>query len=504
MRRRRAMLLVAAAVLAGPTVLAFARGGYFEAARDAAIGVAGVLLVVVAACAPRPLPRSAAARTALTGLALLTLWTGVSIAWAPLADPAWASFERDVLYLAALVVAVAALRPRGVARAAEPALAAGALVVLGYGLLGRLLPDVVDIMSSLSAGGRLDQPMTYWNAMGALGAIGVVLCARLAGDATRPVLLRCAAAAGAVPLSTALYLTFSRGALAACAAGIVVLLALAPTFTQLRAVAITIEAGVIGAFGAAVSPSVRTPGGDDAALQGAAVLAWLLAVMVLAAGVQRWACSVERAGSSRLGRLPLPPRHGLVAAALVVAMLVVPVAIATRQDGPSSAGERFGATAGRLTSADSPRYDYWRVALRSFGDDPLWGSGAGGFVVDWLRERPEIRAARDAHSLPVETLAELGLVGGLALALVVGGVVLSARDVQRRDPALAAGLAAGLAAYAFHASIDWDWEMPALTLVAVALAGALLARHDEHSPSSATAASTTSPGSAANRNRVEP
>jgi hypothetical protein len=491
------MLLVATAVLAGPTVLAFAKGGYFDAARDSAIGVAGVLLIAVAAFAPAPLPRAGAARAALAGLALLTLWTGASLAWAPLTDPAWATLERDVLYLAALVVAIAALRPRPVARAAEPAIAAGALIVLGYGLLGRLAPDVVHVTSSLSAGGRLDQPLTYWNAMGALGAIGVVLCARMAGDPTRSVALRCAAAAAAVPITTALYLTFSRGALAACAAGIVVLLAVAPTFTQLRGVAITLEAGVIGAIGAAASPWVRTLQDGDRTLQGAAVLAWLLIMMALAAAVQRWACSVERRGTTRLGRLPVPPRHGLAAAVLVAAMLVVPVVVATNQDGPSDAGEGFGASTSRLANADSPRYAYWGVALGAFGEHPVWGSGAGGFAVDWLRERDEARPARDAHSLPIETLAELGLVGALALALLAGGVVAAARAVHRVDPALAAGPAAALAAYTFHASIDWDWEMPALTLVAIALAGALLASSDEMSASTATAPRTTSPGSAA-------
>ena len=34
-----------------------------------------------------------------------------------------------------------------------------------------------------SAAGRLDQPLTYWNATGALAALGLVLCARVAGDA---------------------------------------------------------------------------------------------------------------------------------------------------------------------------------------------------------------------------------------------------------------------------------------------------------------------------------
>jgi O-antigen ligase len=189
-------------------------------------------------------------------------------------------------------------------------------------------------------------------------------------------------------------------------------------------------------------------------------------------------------------------------------MLVVPLVVAAGSDAPSAVDPRFGSSASRLTSADSPRYAYWRVAARGFEDHPLAGVGAGGFAVEWLRERDQATPARDAHSLPIETLAELGLVGGAALALLAIGVVAAARRVHRADPVLAAGPAAALAAYAFHASIDWDWEMPALSLAGVLLAGLLLARSaagsDDSSVSTATAPSTTSAGSAANLNLVEP
>jgi hypothetical protein len=65
-------------------------------------------------------------------------------------------------------------------------------------------------------------------------------------------------------------------------------------------------------------------------------------------------------------------------------------------------------------------------------------------------------------------------VGVALLAALLGGVALSTRAALRADVTLAAGPAAALTAWAFHSAIDWDWEMPALTLVAVVLAGALL------------------------------
>jgi len=75
---------------------------------------------------------------------------------------------------------------------------------------------------------------------------------------------------------------------------------------------------------------------------------------------------------------------------------------------------------------------------------------------------------RDAHSLYLETAAELGLVGLLALALFLGGIAAAAR---RGPPTLVAVLVA----FALHAGLDWDWELPALTLTALLVAAKLLA-----------------------------
>ena len=95
------------------------------------------------------------------------------------------------------------------------------MLVIGYGLAGRLLPGIVHLDRSRSAGGRLEQPITYWNAEGTLAAIGLVLCARLAADRTRPVAMRIAAAAATAPLGAGVYLTYSRGAIAGAVLGLV-------------------------------------------------------------------------------------------------------------------------------------------------------------------------------------------------------------------------------------------------------------------------------------------
>ena len=64
--------------------------------------------------------------------------------------------------------------------------------------------------------------------MGCLGAIGLVLCARIAADARRPPALRAAAALCGPTLGLGVYLSFSRGALFALGAGLALLVVLAP------------------------------------------------------------------------------------------------------------------------------------------------------------------------------------------------------------------------------------------------------------------------------------
>src|SRR4051812_20377872 len=175
---RRATLAVTAAVLlAGPTALAFFSGAFFTQPRVIAAIVAWLAVLLLALTGPAPLPRSLPGWLAVGGLVAITAWSAASISWAPQRGPALETVERLVLYVGVLLVAIGVLRSSALSmRAVEPALAGGATIVICYGLSGRLLPGLIHLAHSTHAGGRLEQPITYWDSEGPAAAIGPLLC----------------------------------------------------------------------------------------------------------------------------------------------------------------------------------------------------------------------------------------------------------------------------------------------------------------------------------------
>jgi hypothetical protein len=453
--RARLPTAVAVVLLLGPGLLACFNGGYFDGPRLWAAIAAWALLAIVAIALPRPLPASTPGRLALGGLAALTAWTALSLAWAPDAGAAADDLQRLLLYLPYLAAGIAVLRRR----LTEPLLLAAVTGACAYGLAERF--GVIDLAAVVSAGDRLAYPLSYWNGTGAFGALGLVLAAALTGDRERSEALRVAAAATGPLLALTVLLTFSRGAFGALAAGLLLLLALSPTRARIAGVLVTVGLGgaAAGAL-AGVAGGLRTEPGTSIA-----ALPVLLAAM---AGCALAARAVARRADAPVGWL----RPAALAATVLVLAGTIAAMVSTERvpgrDVPESGPQR-------LASVQSNRYAYWKVAVEAFADHPLLGEGSGGFRTAWLREREFRESVRDAHSLYLETAAELGLVGLLALGLLVAGCGLAA---VRAGPA-AAGSVAALAAYALHAGIDWDWELPALTLVALALAASLIATQED-------------------------
>jgi O-antigen ligase len=387
------LLAVAAIAPAGA-----ASGGYF-ATTWGWISL-GLLLVVATALVFRPAVQLARVEVAFLGaVALLTAWVALSAAWSDSLPASVLETQRVLIYLAA-VAALFCLGGRERLSAVLGGVLVAIVVLAVWALAGRV--DGGD--------GPLSGPLGYWNALGILAAIGILLAAGFV-VAPGPSWRRAAAAAALLPLSLALALTSSRGALAAFIGA--------------------------GAVGVAVHP----------ALDGRRriVCAAAAGILLVAAGP-----ALVRAGGP--AQLADDVRDAVAA----------PVAARGEQE------------ESLLSVSANGRVDYWRVAWHQAREHPWLGSGAGTFEVYWNRDRDTVYGTRDAHSLYLETLAELGPFGLLLLGVALA-VPLVAFARVRRSP-LAAGALAGYVAFLVHAGIDWDWELPAVTLPVLLLAAAAVTR----------------------------
>jgi tetratricopeptide (TPR) repeat protein len=146
------------------------------------------------------------------------------------------------------------------------------------------------------------------------------------------------------------------------------------------------------------------------------------------------------------------------------------------QGSPDSEGQasRFGVNAG------SERDDLWRVALDDAGENPLQGLGGGGYQYSYLQNRSEegLESVRDAHSVELEVLSELGIPGLVFLLLALGGAAGGAWRARGLSPAGAALGTCALTAAAYwlaHSSLDWFWTYPGPTAPVFALLGSACA-----------------------------
>jgi O-antigen ligase len=131
---------------------------------------------------------------------------------------------------------------------------------------------------------------------------------------------------------------------------------------------------------------------------------------------------------------------------------------------------------GALLATKSPHFgdrpSYWRVAIEDAGRHPALGSGAGSFDDFWRDHRPIPASVRDAHSLYLEVVGELGAIG---LALLIVALLPPLVVITRSRSDVVPFAAAGYSAFLVHAGLDWDWEIPATTLAGLACGAALLA-----------------------------
>jgi O-antigen ligase len=139
---------------------------------------------------------------------------------------------------------------------------------------------------------------------------------------------------------------------------------------------------------------------------------------------------------------------------------------------PVSVGTASNLNQRLFSLSSNGRLTQWRVALDDYRAHSWLGSGAGTYEFSWLKNRPTQGKIRDAHNLYLEVLAELGPLGLAVLVFALGIPIATAIKV-RRHPLVPIALGAYVA-FLVHAAVDWDWEMPAVTLAALLCAVAIL------------------------------
>ena len=421
---------IAAAGLAAVLVLSvgLTDGGYYGHAYTALTGLlcAASLLAVLGRVTRRP---SRAAISTLASLGFLSVWIGLSALWAVPGAGIELEARRSVLYLVALVSVLVIVDVRR-----RRAFVAGLLAAVVFvALVAVVMRAASGAPADRFYGSLLEEPVGYPNALAVLVAIGCVLALGLGARHDVPAALT--ARATAPFLVFVLGLTGSRGAALACGVGIALLLVLAPGTTRR-----SIASGVVAALanGGSAWAVVQWRGTEGAAL----------AAVGLATLVGGWALASRSWVLSRR-------RLAVVACLLLCGSLAV---VALRPP----------------TLSSSYRVAYWRAAMDEAAEHPLLGSGAGSFSLSWREHRTVDLGVRDAHSLYVETLSELGPVGLLLVVSIVAVPLIV--SVRRRGDPVAAVSGAAFAVFAVHAGLDWDWEMPVVTLTALGCAGVLLTR----------------------------
>jgi hypothetical protein len=455
------------------------------------VGGLAVWLVVVGLIAFGATSRARLARPFYwaSGLILaLALFSAFSSLWSGSVELSVNEADRVLVYLgvfvAAFLIAQTDSRRQRFGEGVAIALFGVAVLMLG----SRLLPHVLEVEAGLGSGSRITYPLGYWNANGVACALGVVLALWMSRRSPNASLRWIAI--GAIPvLLTALYLTYSRGAVLALAIGAIVLLALSHDRLWIL---IKLGIGALGAVPALLAIQARTNIAQNRPFpgvigEGVAVLLYLVAGVVLTL-LLYWALRrLERRRGERTGRMLELSRNPRVlrwvGIVLAVVALVAAIAVGGRAWNQFTSSDTEFNTANPLANfqkfGGSGRGEYFRVALDAFAEKPVGGTGAGTYRFSWYQLRHLEAPDQDAHSLYLQMLSELGVPGAiLVIALML--VLLWAGFCAWRDgsgPAreLHAALFAVAVAFAIGVAIDWFWQIAALSAVFFCATGALVA-----------------------------
>jgi hypothetical protein len=464
---------------AGTFFLAYDNGSYGVSQRETLAALVWWTLAIGALVGllPRANPPGLAWATGIL-LTVFGIFTAASAFWASSAEKAFEEGNR-VWLLAGIYFLVVFLSPLGSALIWVRGLGLGVTAVGGLALISRLYPHLFSETAQTaalfaSAGKRLSFPVGYWNGLATLIALGVPLLLALAVAERGPIvrglwLVPIPALVGVV------YLTSSRGGSLALVLAALIFLVLSGRFLSACGAALVGAAGAAGVVAVlhARPELVNTPlESAIAESQGRSATLWV-GLICVGTGVLYGALTAFGPKAP-----PLPRALGWIGA--VIFVLVAALAIAAAHPGkrfeefkavPSDLGSE-SIQQHLLSSTSNGRWQLWQTAADEFKDHPAVGGGAGSYEAEWAEHGSLKLFVRDAHSLYIETLGELGIVGLTLLLATIGvGLVATLRrlfsSVEGMRPLLS-GLVAAFVAFLFEAGFDWMWELTAVSGLAFA------------------------------------
>jgi hypothetical protein len=451
-----------------------------------ALAVLALLFVTVVAFGPSRLRLTRTGAVALGLFALYVCWSYLSILWAQSQGTALQGSNRALLYL--LVFALLLVVPW----TSESALLALLVYTIGIGVTAVVLLfhlAFAQDVGSLFVGGRLAAPTGYVNATAALFMIAALPSIVLASRRELPALLRGLLLAFATAELQLALTGQSRGWLFTLPLVLIAAIVVVPDRLRVTAAAIlpTVGAAVVARRLLHVYQDVPSDPLTRLAHH-AAPDALIACFGVLVVGTM-----VAWAGGLRKPR-PLPPAIGAaigitLAAAAIAACCVVGLIVSDGHPGRYISRQWHGfahdqghATSSHFTDVGSGRYDIWRVSLHAFEAHPIGGLGMDNFADYYIRRGRSGENPSWPHSLEMRLLAMTGIVGFVLFAsfMVVAfvAVVVSRRRGLSVSRATAAAAALPAIVWLIHGSVDWFWEMPALSgpaLGFLAIAGSLSA-----------------------------
>lgn len=426
---------------------------------------------------------------ALVFFALFTVWSFLSITWATVKGDAWDGANQTLLYFAVYVFFSRWATNVRIAGLFASLYAIG-VALIGFVIIERALQG--GNPTSILMAWRLASPIGYANGESALFLIPLWPALYLASRKEVPALARGLLAATASLLVQIAVLAQSRGSMYSIV--VVFLLFVVLTSGRGRALATTLVVLAVSAFNLDALLDVFRAGdrGDAVAssltqARNGMIITFLCVLVLgtLAAALDR-RISLGEKTTRRLDR-GVVIGFGL---ALVIAGAVALSAVDSPTHSARNAWHNF--TTGASGGSDSShftslygtnRYDFWRVAAHEFRAHPLAGVGTNNFATEYLSSRRSDEEPNDPHSIEVKVLMQTGVIG---CVLFLGFLVCAFTAGQRRriDPfkrGLAASFVVGFSYWLVHTSVEWFWEIPALTVAAFAflgLAAALVA--DSH------------------------